>query len=710
MGTVDFYLKEQLKAFTLILLANRQCTQEDILNHFESFSSSYTLAEGTLCVVLKELVQENKIFIARSDGETYYSLAISTDDLPIFALSGYTPLEVSKSHDIKVFESIEDIPYDIEEALIDDGERYAIYLKNNTDFIFSSEESEADTAIVNTFINEENDLDDQDELDEDELDEDDINDEDELDDEEDDFDDVDKLDNAGVIAEEDVIICTNDEGIETIEANDVDNNTLTSTDNQDNIVIEEGAIIDIRVDTSIDFEEDELANKDDTIIDTENNAFENTEGEKITDIENHSTYSENVEIKESTVDEAIEDTVDDTLSDIVEDKVNNIIYNNEDYTEDDKEGTNVQPIDNTAVMENEKEEVKESPIIVEEVHTSSTPLEPTHLEPAIEEIPAENEVEDPLSRKKKIDALKLLGFFDEPKSEAEIAREEREKEALERRKQEQERIARLKEEERKRQELLEKQAEEKAKEEEFSMQQALSTRKAAESTTDSSALQRKLSKYIENKEIENKYNFENIINSVFTDVPQPLQIDEEEDIQAPVSSYAELKDFMSNKGFTIKPYVNTNTFTYYSNNFIFTNKINRDVSIITYAFILIECLLGYFLIDKWLNKGFALYLTFALIGLAIPVFFLIKYFSFPTKRKEAVFKFRLSLATAFMIYANLLVLVVLFSVFTPALKVSTEDVSTMILPIFFPAVLLFNIPISVCIYSLLYRTKKYHLH
>ncbi len=523
MSTVDQYLKEQLKAFTLNLLANKQCTQEDILSHFEDFSTSYTLAEGTLCVVLKELEQDNKIVHEKNEGESLYSLAISTSELPIFALSGYTPSEVAKKHSIEIFDSFEEIPAEVEEALINDSRKYAIFLRNNTYCSTPNEETNNDTTIEN------------------------------------------------------------------------------------------------------------------------------------------------------------------------------------------KEGTEVQPIDSIPVIENKKE-INKNNSISEEVSVSSTLPEVDLSEDEVEELPAENEIEDPISRRKKLDALKLLGFFDEPKSEEDIAREQKEKEELENKKHEEERIARIKEEEKKRQALLAKQEEEKAKKEEFSLQQALSTRQSSEIDVDSSAMQRKLSKYIERKEIENKYNFETIINNVFTDVPQPLQIEEENDPQTPVSSYAELKDFMSNKGYTIKPYVNTNTFTYYSNNFIFTNKINRDVSIITYAFILIECLLGYFLIDKFVNKGFLLYLTFALIGLAIPIFFLVKYFVFPTKRKEALFKFRLSLATAFMIYANLIVLVVLFSVFTPALKVSTEDVSTMILPIFFPAVLLFNIPISVCIYSLLYRTKKYHLH
>lgn len=521
MSMMESYLSEQVKSFTLNLLANKPCTQEDILRHFESFSTNYTLAEGTLCVVLKQLEEERKIKVERNEGEGVYSLSIATDDLPIFALSGYTPSELNKNYSVQIYSDLKSIPEDVLEALVVDGRKHAIYIKNT-------------------------------------------------------------------VLKPSVEKC----------------NTET-----------------------------------------------NAEGKK-------------------------------------------------------KEGKRVQNTKNTAVLDKEKAEE-----IEEKVEDSSTPIADEVKDDEHKKVEESEPEDDPIARKKKLDALKLLGFFDEPKSPEDIEKERKVQEELEIKKREEERIARLKEEEEKKNAILAKKAEEKAKEEEFSKQQAISTRKASELPADSSTLQRKLSKYIEDKEIENKYNFENIIKNVFVDVPQPLQIeDEEEDIQAPVSSYAELKDLMANRGYTIKPYVNNNTFSYYSNNFIFSNKLNRDVSIITYAFILIECLLGYFLLDKIVNKGFILYLAFAVACLIIPVFFLIKYFIFPTKRKEAVFKFRLSLATSFMIYANIMVLIVLFSIFTPSLRVTTEDISTMILPIFFPAILLFNIPISVCIYSLLYHTKKYHLH
>lgn len=75
MSMMESYLSEQVKSFTLNLLANKPCTQEDILRHFESFSTNYTLAEGTLCVVLKQLEEERKIKVERNEGEGVYSLS-----------------------------------------------------------------------------------------------------------------------------------------------------------------------------------------------------------------------------------------------------------------------------------------------------------------------------------------------------------------------------------------------------------------------------------------------------------------------------------------------------------------------------------------------------------------------------------------------------------------------------------------------------------
>ncbi len=217
--------------------------------------------------------------------------------------------------------------------------------------------------------------------------------------------------------------------------------------------------------------------------------------------------------------------------------------------------------------------------------------------------------------------------------------------------------------------------------------------------------------YIREQEVINSYDWERKLTRCFID----CHVEEEDESNNAqdnviVSTYAELKDIMEKKNYKFKPYSNYDSVSFYSDNYIFSNRLARDTSIYTYLFLLIEIFIGYFFVDKFVNKGIVPYIILAVCLLIIPIIFVLKYFLFKDKRKPANFYFSISIVTALMIYVNLMVMVVLLAFFIPSLNVSVTNLSSMITTVFYPAGLFLAIPFSVCVYSILYHSKKYHLH
>lgn len=217
--------------------------------------------------------------------------------------------------------------------------------------------------------------------------------------------------------------------------------------------------------------------------------------------------------------------------------------------------------------------------------------------------------------------------------------------------------------------------------------------------------------YIEEQELINNYDWEKKLSRVFVDSGKDLEEEvNNTENNVIVSTYSELKDIMEKKNYKFKAYSNYDSVSFYSQNYVFSNRINKSTAIYTYLFMLIEIIIGYLFVDKYINKGLMPYLVLAIGLLVIPVVFILKNVYFKDKRKPANFHFSISFVTALMLYANLMVMVVLLAFFVPSLNVSINNLSSMITTIFYPAGLLSSIPFSVCVYSILYNSKKYHLH
>lgn len=221
----------------------------------------------------------------------------------------------------------------------------------------------------------------------------------------------------------------------------------------------------------------------------------------------------------------------------------------------------------------------------------------------------------------------------------------------------------------------------------------------------------KLTQYITEQERINNYDWHRRLQRALVDViEEPEEDHEKEEEKAIMSTYSELKTLMASKNYVFKAYPSQESKSFYTENYVFSNRLARTTSIFAYIFVLIELIVAYFFVDPIIKKGFSFYIIIGIVLAIIPIFFILKYLLFKDKRKPANFVFGLSLVTALMIYINLMVMVVLVAFFVPALQVDVNNLKTMILTIFYPAGLFLNIPIAVCIYAILYRSKGFHLH
>ena len=172
-------------------------------------------------------------------------------------------------------------------------------------------------------------------------------------------------------------------------------------------------------------------------------------------------------------------------------------------------------------------------------------------------------------------------------------------------------------------------------------------------------------------------------------------------------NYGELKERAQANGYKLRPYSKASSSSYYSMNFIFSTRLKRDTLFILYAFMLIEVLIGYFLLDRFAGLGYVFYVVTGCVLLLVPIFGVILYLLKPDKRIRADFDLKISISGTSMLAINAFILCMLLGFF--AFNADITNPVTMVKPLLYPALLLINLPIYSLIYAILYNTRKYHL-
>lgn len=175
-----------------------------------------------------------------------------------------------------------------------------------------------------------------------------------------------------------------------------------------------------------------------------------------------------------------------------------------------------------------------------------------------------------------------------------------------------------------------------------------------------------------------------------------------EDNLAKAKHFSEIKQSLYEDGYKLKVYQKANSANYYYMKYIYSNRINRDTAIFTYLVLLVE-LLVMIIAHKSFGSVTA-FIIMAIAGLAIPIIPTLIWAGNPTKRVKAKFNPGSSLINALIVFIIISAIAIILSLVVPSLNVDFTKGSAYV-----PYIIASNIPISVLIYGLLYKSNNYHL-
>ena len=205
----------------------------------------------------------------------------------------------------------------------------------------------------------------------------------------------------------------------------------------------------------------------------------------------------------------------------------------------------------------------------------------------------------------------------------------------------------------------------------------------------------------EEKDVDYMDFFSSIANN---EQSQPAQTQQTKQTVSDVAG-KDLKTRLYAEGFKLRPYSRSNSFEYYSYNFIQSNIINRDTWLIVMAIFALEMAVFWVSLFKFIPYTYFLSITVVGIGLCFIPFVIC--FINPSKRSRANFNFKISILNRLMLFVELTVFMALIGFF--AIGANISDINSILMSIIIPSVLFFNFPISSVVYYLLYRSKKYHV-
>lgn len=175
------------------------------------------------------------------------------------------------------------------------------------------------------------------------------------------------------------------------------------------------------------------------------------------------------------------------------------------------------------------------------------------------------------------------------------------------------------------------------------------------------------------------------------------------DSQGRARHFGDLKQALYEEGFNLKPYNKANASNFYYMKFVYSNKLMRDTTLLTYLVLIIEVLIMVIAIDSFaMNIGVCI--AIAAVGLLLPALPFIVWAINPTKRIKARFNLGTSITYALIAFIVISGISMIIALIAPSLKVDFTKGSAYI-----PVMIAALIPIAVLIYGLLYRSGNYHL-
>lgn len=173
-------------------------------------------------------------------------------------------------------------------------------------------------------------------------------------------------------------------------------------------------------------------------------------------------------------------------------------------------------------------------------------------------------------------------------------------------------------------------------------------------------------------------------------------------------STSELKSKMMAEGYNLRPYVKKNTSEYYINQYYFSNKLNRDSSVLTYLVYALGVVIAYFSTAATYGHNIGALFGFLALGLLYPITMFVAYCVDPKKRIKANFNAKNAVINSLIVIINAIILIVLVGFLACGARI--DDAGSMVRPVFIPLVFLLIIPIGIAIYYRLYKSNHYHVN
>lgn len=173
-------------------------------------------------------------------------------------------------------------------------------------------------------------------------------------------------------------------------------------------------------------------------------------------------------------------------------------------------------------------------------------------------------------------------------------------------------------------------------------------------------------------------------------------------------STSELKSKMMAEGYNLRPYVKKNTSEYYINQYYFSNKLNRDSSILTFIVYAVGVLIAYFSTAPKYGQNVGALFGFLALGLLYPLAMFVAYLVDPKKRIKANFRAKNALINSLIVIINAVILIVLIGFLACGARI--DNIDSMVRPVIIPLVFLLIIPIAIAIYYRLYKSNHYHVN
>ncbi|MDE6614729.1 MAG: helix-turn-helix transcriptional regulator [Clostridia bacterium] len=209
----------------------------------------------------------------------------------------------------------------------------------------------------------------------------------------------------------------------------------------------------------------------------------------------------------------------------------------------------------------------------------------------------------------------------------------------------------------------------------------------------------------ENNEINYISSFSNMFNSIPEDIPL-----EEEKEKIEYLTMKEMVYKFQSKGVNVKPYDKKDTMEFYVNRYYYSNKLHLHASIFIFAILALELIISHFVCNRNVNDRMPVWalvlgiLAVALYPIARYVIFLID----PTKKTPATYNPKSTLLLSMLPIITLPIVFALMAFVQ--FDANINDYMSMERTIVLPSIMLFNVPLYFVVFTLLYRTYKYHVN